>query len=325
MMNSKLISYLESHSIAYETNVDLRNRTWIHRGGIAGLFISPLSAEELEIAVIYLYVNHIRFLLIGHTSNLYILNECNIPVVVSTAKCRKYLIEGDKLYCESGVGVINLSKKMIKEGFQGFEYLTGLPGTIGAALVNNSSCRDNSISGLLISAKVVLKDGATKTIYPDDFKFEFRNSVFKKGEIEGTIISAVLSVQKGDAAELQQIAKQNDKDRAKRLEGHANNLGCTVNRCFINGRMSIWLRVLMILNRLLVSPFIKTEDAKRIQRRDLICSVTGYKQIAPYVSSKNPIIFSWHNEGADAAFPLYLDFMRKVYKTDKIEIQIIKE
>ena len=96
-MNSKLISYLESHSIAYETNVDLRNRTWIHRGGIAGLFISPLSAEELEIAVIYLYVNNIRFLLIGHTSNLYILNECNIPVVVSTAKCRNYLIEGDKL------------------------------------------------------------------------------------------------------------------------------------------------------------------------------------------------------------------------------------
>lgn len=325
MMNYELISYLKTHSVAYETNVDLRNKTWIHRGGIAGLFISPSCAEELERVVLYLYINNIQFLLIGHTSNLYILNDCNKSVVVSTAKCRNYSLEGDRIYCESGVGVIRLAKQMVKEGVQGFEYLTGLPGTIGGALVNNSSCKNNSVSSLLISAKVVLKEGTTKTFYPDDFKFEFRNSVFKMGEIEGTIISAVLSVQKGDAAELQQIAKQNDKDRAKRLEGHANNLGCTVNRCFINGRMSIWLRVLMILNRLFVSPFIKTEEAKRIQRRDLICSVTGYKQIAPYVSSKNPIIFSWHNEGADVAFPLYLDFMRKVYKTDKIEIQIIKE
>lgn len=101
-------------------------------------------------------------MLIGHTSNLYILNECNIPVVVSTAKCRYFQIEDGQLFCEAGVGVINLSKQMIKQGIKGFEYLTGLPGTIGAALVNNSSCRENSISELLVSARVVLKDGSIK-------------------------------------------------------------------------------------------------------------------------------------------------------------------
>lgn len=324
MKSLALTTYLKSHSIAYETDVSLKKRTWIHRGGLAGLLISPSSAEELEKVVTFLYVNHIKFLLIGHTSNLYILNESNIPVVVSTAKCRKYSLQGDKLYCESGVGVMYLSKQMIAVGVKGFEYLSGLPGTIGAALVNNSSCRDNSISEILISAKVVLKDGTSRMFHPNDFKFEFRNSAFKNGEIEGTIISATLSAQKGDAVKLQKMAEENDRNRAIRLEGHAKNLGCTVNRCFVNGKMPIWLRALIILNRLFVTPFIQTEEGRRNQRRDFICSVTGYKRIAPYVSSKNPIIFSWLDEGADAAFPQYLEFMRKVYKTDKIEIQIIK-
>ena len=79
MINGNLTKYLDLHSIQYETNVSLKKRTWIHRGGIAELFITPVNAEELEIVVSFLYSQSIRFQLIGHTSNLYILNSCNIP------------------------------------------------------------------------------------------------------------------------------------------------------------------------------------------------------------------------------------------------------
>jgi UDP-N-acetylmuramate dehydrogenase len=247
MINGNLTKYLDLHSIQYETNVSLKKRTWIHRGGIAELFITPVNAEELEIVVSFLYSQSIRFQLIGHTSNLYILNSCNIPVVVSTSKCRNYSLENGMLYCEAGVGVISLSKQMIKHGINGFEYLTGLPGTIGAAIVNNSSCRDNSIAQLLVSAKVIMNDGSIRTFFPQDFNFKFRMSVFKKHEVDGTIISAILKAEIGDANKLQKIAEDNDKDRAIRLEGHAKNLGCTVNRCFINGNMSLWLRIALFI------------------------------------------------------------------------------
>ncbi|MBR5781894.1 MAG: FAD-binding protein [Bacteroidales bacterium] len=325
MASELLVSFLKSKGIQYELNVDLKKRTWIHRGGLAHVFISPKCADDLENAVIYLYKNSIPFLLIGHTSNIYILNECNIPVVVSTAKCRNYKLVGDRLYCEAGVGVIQLSKQMINLGIKGFEYLTGLPGTVGAALVNNSSCRDNSISDLLISAKVVLNDGSIRTIQPKDFKFEFRNSVFKKKVIEGTIISVILKAECGDKSTMQEIAANNDLDRKRKLEGHAMNLGCTVHRCFINGKMSVWLKVSLLVYGLFSRLFIKTEEERRKRRRDYICYITGYKSIAPYVSFKNPIVFCWIDEGADVAFPRYLDFMNKIYKTDKVEIEIIRQ
>lgn len=324
MVNERLKTYLDFVKIPYQTNVDLKKKTWIHRGGIAGIFISPINSSELERVVSFMYKEEISFLLIGYTSNIYILNGCDIPVVVSTIKCRNYSVENGLLFCEAGVSVINLSKQMIRQGFKGFEYLTGLPGTIGAALVNNSSCRENSISDLLISAKVVLKDGSVMRFLPEDFKFEFRNSAFKKRNIEGTIISAIFKVQPGNVDLMEKIADLNDKDREKRLEGYAKNLGCTVNRCFVNGSMSLWLRTMLFINALVIRLYSMTEEERLDQRKRLICTLTGYKSIIPYVSSKNPIIFRWLDEGADEVFPLYLEFMRKVYKTDKIEIEIIK-
>lgn len=324
MINENLKIYLDSTKVRYEVNVDLKTKTWIHRGGIAEIFILPENAIELEKVVFFMYKEKIPFQLIGHTSNLYILNECNIPVVISTIKCRNFSIEGGQLFCEAGVGVINLSKQMIKQGIKGFEYLTGLPGTVGAALVNNSSCKENSISKLLISAKVILKDCTVKTFFPEDFNFEFRNSVFKAKKIEGTIISIILKAETGNTEVMQMIADTNDKDRRKRLEGHSKNLGCTVNRCFINGKMALWLRIILFINSLIVKLFLHTEERRLEQRKKIICTLTGYKSIAPYISSKNPIIFRWLDEKADTAFPLYLEFMKKVYKTDKIEIEIIK-
>lgn len=324
MSNDLLISFLESNGILYETDVNLKKRTWIHRGGIAHLFISPVNSEELKSTVSFLYKNDILFQLIGHTSNLYILNNCDIPVVVSTYKCKHYFLKEDYVYCEAGVGVINLSKQMINQGIRGFEYLTGLPGTIGGALVNNSSCKENSIATLLINAQVVLKDGSIRTFEPTDFKFEFRDSVFKKREIEGTIVSATLKAVPGDKVSLQLAAEFNNRDRAERLEGNSKNLGCTVNRCFINGGMPVWLRLLLYAYTIFANLFIRTERDRQYYRRNLICFVTGYKSIVRYVSAKNPIIFMWLDDGADAAFPRYLEFMRKVYKTDKVEIEIIK-
>lgn len=324
MNKTSLIQFLDANSIPFEKNVELKKRTWIHRGGMAELFISPSSALQLESTVSFLYKESIEFLLIGHTSNLYILNECDLTVVVSTHKCRKFELNGNELFCEAGVGVINLSKQMIEAGIKGFEYLTGLPGTIGAALVNNSSCRENSIAELLLSAKVVLSDGSIHTYTSKDFGFEFRNSVFKKKKVTGTIISAVLRAMPGDVKQMKKIAADNNKDRELRLEGHAKNLGCTVNRCFINGKMNIFLRLVLVSVSLLVRFFAKTADKKREYNKFFLCWITGYSNIAPYISSKNPIVFMWLDSGADKAFPIYLEFMKKIYKTDKLEIEIIK-
>lgn len=322
-MYIKLKCHLDANNIYYETNVDLKKKTWIHRGGKCELFISPQNSSELQVVVKYLYLNDIKFQLLGHTSNVYILNTTNIPIVVSTMKCCKYELLTDKIICESGASVVRVANDMIQQGVAGFEYLTGLPGTIGAAIYNNSSCKSNSISQLLISAEVLLEDGRLVTMTSDDMKFNFRSSVFKDKQLKGVIVNVILKVEHGDTNLLKKIAKSNDEERGRRLEGNAKNLGCTVNRCFINGRMPLFYYLSYHIYRGTLRLIGKTEIEAKSKAKDFLCKISGYGEISPYISIKNPIIFVWKDSKADELFPLYLKFMAKVYKTDKLEIEVI--
>lgn len=323
-MDNNLKRFLDINKIPYETNVDLKKKTWIHRGGLCNLFISPDSSEQLLKVVKYLYSTDTKFQLLGHTSNVYILNTCDIPIVVSTTKCNKYELVGQEIICEAGAGVIRIANDMIQQGISGFEYLTGLPGTIGAAICNNSSCKSNSISKLLVKAEVLLENGELITMTPEDMQYSFRTSILKEKRLRGVIIKAVLRAERGNATELLRIAKENNEDRSRRLEGNAKNLGCTVNRCFINGRMPLhyYLSYHLYLTMLRLVG-VNTVTRKR-KAKNLLCRISGYKEVAPYISDINSIVFVWRDAGADKVFPLYLEFMRKVYKTDKIEIEIIQ-
>ena len=321
-MNS-IIEYLQDNNISFEQNVDLRKKTWIHRGGKCDLFILPESAEQLELLVQHLYVVDISFLLAGHTSNLYIHNDANIPVVVSTHRCNNCEFREEEIYCEGGVGVIKLAKECVQKGISGFEYLTGLPGTVAGALYNNSSCKKNSISELLIDLRFVRKDGEVITLTPEDLEYKFRTSILKEKRLEGTIVSCRLKLKRDNAETLQKIADENSEERKQILEGPSQNLGCTVNRCFINGPMPKRYAIPLTIYGKILSFFNLSIDRNKELKKKFILRLSGYSQLIPYISNRQMIIFVWKDEGADVVYPKYLEFMKKVYKTDKVEIEEI--
>jgi UDP-N-acetylenolpyruvoylglucosamine reductase len=323
-MSLDLIGYLNENTICFEENVNLSLRTWIHRGGIAKIFIIPSSSKELEQVCHFLYENKYDFLILGHTSNLYIHNEYNPEIVVSTKMCNSYNEGEDYVECECGVSVVKLAKYYLCEGYSGLEYLTELPGTIAAALHNNSSCKENSVSALLISANVLVANGTIETWMPTDFQFSFRGSCLKSGFRRGVIISAKLKKIRGDKDALQKIAKSNKQDREERLEGPRQNLGCTFNRPFSNEKMSFLYKTSTILfTSLLRLLMIKEAHRQKIEKKFLL-SITGYRDLCPYISDFNLITFIWSDSKADEKFPRYVEFMHNVMKTDSVEIQEIK-
>ena len=325
-MLEKVVDFLQSNNIKYEENVLLSRKTWIRRGGKCKCFITPESSSQLKKLIVFLYTNDIHFFVLGHSSNVYILNSCDIDIVVSTLHCRNYkLSEKNYISCDAGVSVKNLARDMVKKGIIGFEYLTELPGTVGGALYNNSSCITNSLSELLLEVEFVRNDGKILFLTPNDLEFSFRSSILKEKRLEGTIISLKFKVEYGNPRFLEKIVEYNTKSRIGLIESNAHNLGCTVNRCFINGKMPLKYSIpSRIYNKILL--IIEKDSLKRkIKSRDFLCKITGFSNLAKYISPKNIIIFMWTDDGADKEFPRYLDFMKKVFKTDKVEIEIIKK
>ncbi len=321
-LNASINQFLDVNGINYETNVNLKKKTWIHRGGYADYFIKPSSIEELQKVVKYCYMNNEKFELIGHTSNLYFLNNYNPKIVISTSNCNKFSIESDIIECECGAKISIVAKNAIELGIKGFEYLTTLPGTVGGALYNNSSCRENSVANLISNIEFLQENGEVCHLSYDDMEYSFRTSILKQKRLVGVILKVTLkAVKTNNATELIAIAKKNEENRKLILEGPSHNLGCTFDTPFINGKMPFVYYQLLRLYSIYLRLFYPSHTHKA-KSKVFLLTITGYSELIPYISDKQMITYVWKDENADEQFPKYVEFMNKIYKTDKIEIEV---
>lgn len=62
-------------------------------------------------------------------------------------------------------------------------------------------------------------------------------------------------------------------------------------------------------------------SSSRKVMKEVLLTLYGYKQLAPYVSDKNVNTFIWRDGQAEQMFVLYKQIMGKVYDQLKIEIE----
>ena len=219
--------FLENNHIEFKRNVLLKNKTWIRTGGKADYWILPCNKEELFLLVSYLYKQNLPFEIIGHTSNLYYYDTYNVNIIISTVKLQSYKEEASYIECECGVSVSKLSKSLVEKGIIGYAGLVNLPGTIGAAVYNNSSCFKCSISERLVSVDFISPSLGNKIveITAEDLKFKHRSSALKRKEIEGVILSVRIKKEYGEVAIEKEKANQATAIRKLTQEPPKLNLG----------------------------------------------------------------------------------------------------
>lgn len=313
----ELGNFLHSNKIFYENNVRLSTKTWVKTGGTCKYWIIPISVQQLSVLCAYLIDSKISFDIIGNTSNIFFHSTYNPKVVVSTVKMNNYQIDGDILTCESGVNVMKLAKEMVAKGYAGFYGLVGLPGTVGAAAVNNAGCFGCSISSMLISAEVLLPDATVKTYLKEDFGYEKRSSAFKRGETKGVILTVKLKLQRAVNVE-EEFRKSEETKlyRKKNQEGPAKNLGSIFSQMTLryNYRNRIAANMANMLGR------FKLSDKKRAYKW-FILWFYGYRDLYPYISDKLLNTFIWRDEYAEKKFVRYKELMGKVYDNLEQEIE----
>lgn len=176
-MNKRI---LISNQIFFEENISLKRKTWIKTGGVVKCWIEPNTIEQLSVVVRYLNEKNIYFEIVGHTSNLYFLNDYNPDIVISTRKVRNFTDNDDVLICDCGCIMKNLSRYCINKGYGGYEGLVDLPGTVAGAVFNNSSCFGSSLYELLLKIEYLKKDGEVITLFREDLEYQRRSSILKR-------------------------------------------------------------------------------------------------------------------------------------------------
>ena len=157
-------------------NADLSRVTWFQVGGPAEVLFKPADVDDLAH-----FLKHrpkdIPVTVIGVGSNL-LVRDGGIPGVVvrlgrafAEIKCA-----GADVICGAGALDGNVALAAGEAGISGFEFLVGVPGTIGGALRMNAGAYDGEIKDIVTSAVALDMDGNKHELNIDDLGFSYRKS-----------------------------------------------------------------------------------------------------------------------------------------------------
>ena len=313
-----LVQYLQEQQIPFEQDVLLSKKTWIKTGGVCACWITPQSVEQLAKVCRFLYANSIAFDIVGQTSNIFFHSSYNPQVVVSTIKVNQYKMNDGVITCDCGVSVVKLSKDYLSQGYAGFYGLVGLPGTIASAIVNNASCFNCSLSSMLLSADVLMLDGAVKTLKKEEFKYSHRSSAFKRGVIKGIVLSVKLNAEKAESIE--EEYRKSEETVNYRKEKQEKQAGKTLGSVFASRSMRKSFRNKMVNATMKILPRLLKCEPRYIQKKAILL-LYGYRDLDEYCSDRQINTFIWKDKKAEPLFIRYKELMNKVYDNPVIEIE----
>ena len=147
--------------------------TRLNIGGLAERFCECNSIDDILSIIHYKE----KFFTIGLGSNLLCQDQkIELPVIKLGKKFSYLSLDKDSIIAGAATLDIHLSRFALLHGKTGFEFMIGIPGTVGGAIAMNAGCYGSSISKIIEEATVILKDGSIKKVSGTDLGFGYRKN-----------------------------------------------------------------------------------------------------------------------------------------------------
>jgi len=145
------------------------------------------------------------YTVIGGGTNL-IVSDAGFPGIVLRFTGAAIESDGVSMHAQAGAELQALVDRSIAAGLRGIETMTGIPGSVGAAVYGNAGAYGHSMHERVRTVRFF--DGAvTRAIGNAECEFRYRESVFKQHK-DWIIFSTDLAMDPGPQAELRKTADE---------------------------------------------------------------------------------------------------------------------
>ncbi|AGU83214.1 UDP-N-acetylmuramate dehydrogenase [Streptococcus anginosus] len=185
----------ELNGIDIRFDEPLKQYTYTKVGGAADYLVFPRNRYELARVVKFANREQIPWMVLGNASNIIVRDGGIRGFVIMFDKLNGVAVDGYTIEAEAGANLIETTHIALHHSLTGFEFACGIPGSIGGAVFMNAGAYGGEISHILLSCKVLTRDGEIKNISAQDMKFGYRRSyVQQTGDV---VISAKFSLAPG--------------------------------------------------------------------------------------------------------------------------------
>ena len=202
-LKNKLMEKIAAENIVIDA--DMSKEVSFKAGGKADMLVEPQNIEQLKFLLKVLDEEKISHIIMGNGSNLLIKDGGYRGVVVKIAGndfCKMEVLE-DGLKVKVGAATLmsTFARFLMNEELGGFEFASGIPGSIGGAVFMNAGAYGGEIKDILLEVTAVSKDGMDeKVITVDELDLGYRHSALhESGYI---VVDATFKFCKGSKEEI---------------------------------------------------------------------------------------------------------------------------
>ncbi|MCR4892260.1 MAG: UDP-N-acetylmuramate dehydrogenase [Lachnospiraceae bacterium] len=216
----------------------MEGHTSFRVGGPADYYLRPKNVRELSELIRYFNLVGREYIVIGNGSNLLVGDHGYRGVVIELLSNFNGIEVGGRaisgneddspdedlsgssgstdytIRAQAGVMLHRVALAAEKAGLSGFEFASGIPGTVGGAMVMNAGAYGGEMADIVSEVEAVTPDGEIVTLKPRDLKFGYRSSIFRREKF--VAVGTVFSLKPGDPQEIRaKMEELNQRRRAK--------------------------------------------------------------------------------------------------------------
>lgn len=209
---------------------DMSRFTSFRAGGKADCMVQPQNTEQLKAVLQLLAAGDVPYMVMGNGSNILVKDSGYKGVIVKMGDAFNSIdIDGEVLTAGCGTLMSQVAKAALEESLTGFEFASGIPGSLGGAVFMNAGAYGGEMVHIVKEAKLVSRDGSREyTLSCDELELSYRHSVLHDtGDI---VVSVTLQLAKGNKEEISGTMKELAAKRNEKQPVHLPSAGSFFKR-----------------------------------------------------------------------------------------------
>lgn len=226
-LEQKLKQLLEEEDVVL--GEEMKYHTTFRVGGPAHFFVTPKTEEQLQSVLKLCKETDTPWFILGRGSNL-LVSDCGFDgVVIHMQKhWSHYHTEENRIFAQAGAMMSAVSQEALRNGLTGFEFASGIPGTIGGGLRMNAGAYGGEMKQVVLSAKVMDSNGTVLELSKDELELGYRTSTIgRNGYIA---LSCVIGLQPGDPDCIRSTMEEMNAKRRQKQPLEYGSAGSTFKR-----------------------------------------------------------------------------------------------
>ncbi len=210
-------------------NEPMSRHTTFKVGGNAKALVIIRKEEELTDLIPYLIRMQEPYYIKGNGSNILVGDKGYNGVILDLSTGFNNIeCTGNIIRCEAGAFMSSIARVCCENSLTGFEFASGIPGTIGGGVVMNAGAYGGELSNVVKSVKVMNPEGEIFNIGKADMEFGYRTSVIKTRPF--TVLEVVLELEDGDKDKIKDTMDELNQRRREKQPLEYPSAGSTFKR-----------------------------------------------------------------------------------------------